>query len=76
MGTCVNMLVVYMCIADMQVLGVFFSAEGAQSKNTFGKVILKVLPLLPMVLKTKTSPRSNDGKYRSYHQLRFKSSRG
>jgi hypothetical protein len=64
---------VYCRYADV---GGFFSAEGAESKNTFGKVILKVMPLLPMVLKTKTSPRSNDDKYRSYHQLRFKSSRG
>jgi transposase InsO family protein len=44
--------------------------------NTFGKVILKSSLLLPKVLKTKTSLRSNDAKCRSYHQLRFRSSRG
>jgi hypothetical protein len=57
-------------------LGVFFSAEGTQDKNTFGKVIHKSSLLLPKGLKTKTLRRSNDAKYRSYHQLRFRSSRG
>jgi hypothetical protein len=57
-------------------LGVFFSAEDPQDKNTFGKVMLKSSLLLPKVLKTKTSLRSNDVKCRSYHQLRFKSNKG
>jgi hypothetical protein len=56
-------------------LGVFFPAEGPQDINTFGKMIQKSsLPLLK-VLKTKTLHRSNIAKCRSYHQLRFKSSR-
>jgi transposase InsO family protein len=59
-----------------KIVGVFFSAEGPQDKNTFDKVILKSSLLLPKVLKTKTSLRSNDAKCRSYHQLRFRSSRG
>jgi hypothetical protein len=35
-------------------LGVFFSVEGPQDKNTFGKVILKFSLLPSKVLKTKT----------------------
>jgi hypothetical protein len=57
------------------VLAVFFSAEGAQDKNTFGFMIQKSSLPLPKVLKTKTLRRSNIAKCRSYHQLRFKSSR-
>jgi hypothetical protein len=59
-----------------RVLGVFFSAEGPQDKNTFGKVIQKSSLLLPKVIKMKTSLRSNDAKCRSYHQIQFRSSRG
>jgi hypothetical protein len=58
------------------VLGVFFSAEGPQNKNTFDKVILKSSLLLSKVFKMKTSLRSNDAKCQSYHQLRFRSSKG
>jgi hypothetical protein len=54
-------------IAKGLLLGVFFSAEGPQDKNTFSKVILKSPLLLPKVLKTKTSLRSNGAKCRSYH---------
>jgi hypothetical protein len=57
-------------------LGDFFYTEGPQDKNTFGKVIQKSSLLLPKVLKTKTLHRSNDAKCRSYHQLRFRPSRG
>jgi hypothetical protein len=56
-------------------LGVFFSTEGPQDKNTFGKMIQKSSLLLPKVLKTKTLRRGNIVKCRSYHQLRFNSSR-
>jgi hypothetical protein len=56
-------------------LGVFFSAEGTQGKNTFGRVIQRSPFPLQKVLKTKTLRRSNITKCRSYHQLRFKSSR-
>jgi hypothetical protein len=43
-------------------LGVFFSAEGPQDKNTFGKVIPKSPLLLQKVQKTKASLRSNGAK--------------
>jgi hypothetical protein len=56
-------------------LGVFFSAEGPQDKNTFGKMIQKSSLPLPKILKRKTLHRSNIAKCRSYHHLRFKSSR-
>jgi hypothetical protein len=55
-------------------LGVLFSAEGPQDKNTFSKMIQKSSLPLPKVLKTKTLRRNNIAKCRSYHQLRFKSS--
>jgi hypothetical protein len=42
-------------------LGVFF-AEDPQNKDTIGKVVLKISPFLPKVLKTKISLKSNDGK--------------
>jgi hypothetical protein len=57
-------------------LGVFFSTEGPQDKNTFDKVILNSSLLVPKPLKTKISLRSNNAKCRSYHQLRFRSSKG
>jgi hypothetical protein len=41
-------------------LGVFFSAEGPQHKNTFGKMIQRSALLLSKVLKTKALRRSND----------------
>jgi hypothetical protein len=56
-------------------LGVFFSTEGRQDKNTFGKMIQKSSLLLLKVLKTKTLRRGNIAKCRSYHQLRFNLSR-
>jgi hypothetical protein len=56
-------------------LGVFFLVEDAQDKNTFGKMIQKSSLPLSKVLKMKTLHRSNIAKCRSYHQLRFKSSR-
>jgi hypothetical protein len=56
--------------------GVLFFTKGPLNKDTIGKVILKTSLLLLKVLKTKTSPRSNDGKCRSYHQLRSGSRRG
>jgi hypothetical protein len=56
-------------------LGVFFSAEGPQDKNTFDKMIQKPSLPLPKILKTKTLRRTNIAKCQSYHQLRFKSSR-
>jgi hypothetical protein len=57
-------------------LGVFFSAKGPQNKDTIDKVVLKISLFLLKVLKTKTSHKSNDGKCRSCHQLRFRSSKG
>jgi hypothetical protein len=49
------------------VLGVFFSAEGPQDKNTFGKMIQRSsLPLLK-ILETKNLRGSNIAKCRSYH---------
>jgi hypothetical protein len=41
-------------------LGVFFSVEGPQDKNTFGKMIQRSTLLLLKVLKTKTLRRSNN----------------
>jgi hypothetical protein len=58
------------------VLGVFFSAEGPQDKNTFSKVIQKSSLFLPKVSKTKSLLESNDAKCQRYHQLPFKSSKG
>jgi hypothetical protein len=46
-------------------LGVFFSAEGSQDKNTFGKMIHKSSFSLPKILKTLS--RSSIAKCRSYH---------
>jgi hypothetical protein len=47
-------------------LGVFFSTEGPQDKNTFGKMIQKSsLPLLK-ILKMKTLHGSSIAKCRSY----------
>jgi hypothetical protein len=57
-------------------LGVFFFVEDPQNKDTIGKVVLKISLFLSKVLKTKTSLKSNDGKCRSCHQLRFRSSIG
>jgi hypothetical protein len=62
--------------ANELLLGVFFSAKGPRDKYTIGKVILRISFFLTKVLKTKISLESNDGKCRSYHQLRFRSSRG
>jgi hypothetical protein len=47
-------------ICIQRVLGVFFSAEGPQDKDTFDKMIQRSALLLPKVLKTKTLRRSNN----------------
>jgi hypothetical protein len=43
-------------------LGVFFSTEGPQNKDTTDKVILKISFILLKVVRTKTSLESNGGK--------------
>jgi hypothetical protein len=63
-----GVLILYLLSAcGLCLLGVFFSTEGPQDKNTFDKMIQKSSFSLTKALKTKTLRKGNIAKCRSYH---------